>query len=806
VSPWDVLPQVLTSVDFLKKETVSARAFRRRWDLIVVDEAHALAESGTPSNPYSTQRHRLGRRLREASTGLILLTATPHNGYVHSFRSLLELIEPAGASLHGDEEAIRRRIGRAMVRRMKSQIRRRLPDGSTEQVFPPRHVKGIPVALPNDEQELLGKVASYCSRTARAAAGGDDADLVSFAMQIVKKRSLSTRRALATTVSHRLEALRRESAREAPLPPAELRDLQAGLALEDAASERGAIRILRSAVPSDERRRKAEIRALASIHRDLQKLATPDAKIQALLVELRDVLRADAVEKVIVFTEYLDSLAALREGLDGDPELTGRYVVLRGGMSLRARRRAQEQFESDHVRVLLATDAAGEGLNLQHKCRRIIHLELPWNPNRLEQRNGRVDRYGQRRDPVIRYLFYPASPEEAVLDQLVDKIEAMAKSYVSTPDILGVLAGDGTFERGLLDLDPEAADRDAQVKSLVKAFEDRTAEFARDMKPLLEPGDGVSGDGQLVDQLAFAEPLLRDDSGLEKAVLERLGSRAIVEHEDSGVFRIDVPSRLRGAAVRPTYPAATFRRGVATRHRAEDVVYLTPLHPLVQAMAAEARRRLIQVYEGERGVTPRRLAARARRSDEPPAVLFTFLVRVMWETACIEERLIGIVVDASGDVLQDDGSALVFEDAESVGEVSVDAIRDRYGAVFPHLVERASAEALRRARLVGDECRRRRVRIAAELEKDLERDLADRLLEIELEEKRARGLIEPGTGQIALFAAEAGGPDGGSIEARRAAVEAAGEARQREIEAYKDVAEPLAPLLLGALFLIADGS
>lgn len=91
VSPWDALPRVITSIDYLKKETVRGRALRKRWDLVIVDEAHALAESGTPQNPYRTQRTRLGLALREAARSLLLLTATPHNGYAHAFRSLKEV-------------------------------------------------------------------------------------------------------------------------------------------------------------------------------------------------------------------------------------------------------------------------------------------------------------------------------------------------------------------------------------------------------------------------------------------------------------------------------------------------------------------------------------------------------------------------------------------------------------------------------------------------------------------------------------------------------------------------------------------
>lgn len=266
-NPWDALPRVITSLDYLKKETVRSRALRKRWDLVIVDEAHALAESGTPENPYRTQRTRLGIALREATRGLLLLTATPHNGYSHAFRSLLELVEPTLAVLNGSREDVSRRIEAARIRRMKSQIRRRLPDGREEAVFPVRTVSGIPVTdLTRQEEELLRKVGSYCSRTARAA-GTEDKELVGFAMQIVKKRALSSRAALARTLEHRLEALRAEDAREEPPDRGELRDLQADVPLGEAAAERTVRRILRSAIPSDERQRMSEMKTLSSIRK-----------------------------------------------------------------------------------------------------------------------------------------------------------------------------------------------------------------------------------------------------------------------------------------------------------------------------------------------------------------------------------------------------------------------------------------------------------------------------------------------------------------------------------------------------------
>src|SRR3972149_1530946 len=121
LQPWAYFDRVITSTEYLKRREIHAAALAHAWDVVVVDEAHYLAESGTPANPYSTARTRLGPKLREASRALILLTATPHNGYRHSFRSLLELVEPADAALPGRKEDIQGRVARAMRPRLKPQ-------------------------------------------------------------------------------------------------------------------------------------------------------------------------------------------------------------------------------------------------------------------------------------------------------------------------------------------------------------------------------------------------------------------------------------------------------------------------------------------------------------------------------------------------------------------------------------------------------------------------------------------------------------------------------------------------------------
>ena len=647
INPWDALPRLLTSVDFLKKETIRNRALRKRWDLIIVDEAHGMAEAGTPENPHRTQRTRLGGALRDNTRGLLLLTATPHNGYPHSFRSLIELVEPTAATLLGEKRNLSRRVHTAMIRRMKPQIVRNLPDGTKEPVFPCRNVKGIPVPLQPKEMELLRKVASYCSRTARSAEGTEDADLVTFAMQIVKKRALSSRQALRKTIDNRLDSLRKAGEEEVRPDPAEIRDLQADLPLQETSAERIAQRIVRTAIPKEEKRRKAEISALNGILKILRTLSDRDPKVEACLAEIRHVVAQNPQDKIIVFTEYLDTLGAIRALLEGTSDLSGQTVVLRGGLSGRQRARIQQRFEEPVIRVLLATDAASEGLNLQRFCHRVLHFELPWNPNRLEQRNGRVDRYGQTHPPEIRYLYYPDSPEDDVLHRLVEKIERIQEDRVSTPDILGVLRGAREIDQGLVDIDPEADDVEKRKATLVRLFEDRTADFVRNVQPLVTAGGVDSTETQkILDLLNTAQTLLPDDAQLEKLVIDLLGPGAVCLTDLENIFRIEVPVKYRGPGVSPVYLQATFRRSVAVKHKADEVDFITPLHPLIQALAAESRRQLLQVYAGERGLPPRRLAARRVAKEEPASGVFTFLGNIEGGGGLLEEHLIAIRISS----------------------------------------------------------------------------------------------------------------------------------------------------------------
>lgn len=791
LQPWAYFNRVITSTEYLKRRDVHAAALAHHWDIIVVDEAHYLAESGTSANPYSTARTKLGPKLREASRTLILLTATPHNGYRHSFRSLLELVEPTEATLHGRTDDVRRRIGRTMVRRLKSQIVKSASDGVMIPAFPVRQPVGrIEVTdLTVEEREIFRLVTEYCVKTIKSAEGSEEADLISFAMQIVKKRMLSSRAALRQTVANRLTALGARQ-REEPPKRSELRELQSDLPLTETQAERTALRVIRAALSRDARRRNAEKRQLQTVQRLLDRVTTqPDPKITALIADLESDVLVVPGEKAIVFTEYRDTLSSLREAFQAHEGLRDAFVELTGGLSPRQRRQRVAQFQDATCHILLATDAASEGLNLQERCRRLYHMELPWNPNRLEQRNGRIDRHGQTRRPIIRYLFYPDSPEDRVLDRLVQRIAAIHDDRVSTPDILGILEG-GRLE-GVLGSIESIEDGARKSDNLVRLFETQQQEFISQLAPILFRGASQQSTMDYPDSVS-ADPLIEDDGTLE-AGMRNILAPYLRSGSIPDTWRIDIPRHLQGAKVAPHYDCATFRRSVAVRYPADQVEFIHRLHPLTQAVAEHAWHEL--TLEPARNGFAARVAVRRHHDAKQPLALFTFLERQSHPKG----RVFGIAATAGGDVLDVAMTHRLIQDhdGEAVGEVpwaECERVFAKDLAVLQTRAREASAQHV--AELLHRE-RTRRAKEACLLREEAALYKSDRLAEIDEQEQTERAGVRE---QTELFRDVAT-----NWQARRAAVETHYHRRLEEIDRFASVEEPAEPQELGILLVFPVG-
>ncbi|WP_326599212.1 DISARM system SNF2-like helicase DrmD [Streptomyces sp. NBC_01803] len=444
-NPWTHYPRLIVSIDWLKRDRPlallrpilpSVPQYPRTFDLLVVDEVHTCAPSGTGKYAVDSQRTAAIKILAPHAEHRLFLSATPHNGYLESFTALLALLDNHrfARTLAPSEEA----KAQVMVRRLK----RELPpkwDGSPR--FPERDLDHpLEVAYDAVTRDAYAKLDQY-AQSRREIISGQMAlkgtapnRAADFVVTLLKRRFLSSPKAFASTVEAHLKTMtaweqggdaERVYDRGAHSVAEKVLAAMLGqldeTAEDDAAYEEAAKQALATArrfVPPlspAERKLLEELRDWGLQHSD-----KADGKFTSFLGWLREIVQpqgADDVnarwdgERVIVFTEYRDTQRWLHERLISAGVPNEAIAQLYGGQDRDERERVKNVFQdspdADPVRILLATDSASEGINLQNHCHRVLHWEIPWNPNRLEQRNGRVDRHGQNAAKVEIVHFVP---------------------------------------------------------------------------------------------------------------------------------------------------------------------------------------------------------------------------------------------------------------------------------------------------------------------------------------------------------------------------------------------------------------
>jgi superfamily II DNA or RNA helicase len=462
-NPFDAISLCMTSLDFAKQERVLEELERSVWDLAIIDEAHHCI-SAASTDREDTQRRRLAEVIARRSDGLLLLTATPHDGYDPHFASLIELLDPSLVDGRGGlaGSAYRRHV----VRRLKSHIRDPVTGAP---LFRERRVTPVKVELNGTALEPVRRfhqalAALIAPRLRRARQGREHADALAFVSLL--KRSASTIGACVNTLrvvaeryrqvaNSEAEALSRERARS--LRAYRKRLLRFGVL--DEGDESDMAELEADGMAADLHgfsapelvgltRTDATVEALDALIRLGEAAESLDPKLDAIAQEVRAIRTAHPATNILIYTEYADSqlaaLRALREAVGGN-------VLAISGLDTESERtRTAERCSEESGIILVSTDSLAEGLNLHQRCFNLIHLDLPYNPNRLEQRNGRIDRYGQERDPQIRYLYLAGTFEERLLLRLIAKYEKARAHLAFMPDTLGVTADEGVWSVGLV--------------------------------------------------------------------------------------------------------------------------------------------------------------------------------------------------------------------------------------------------------------------------------------------------------------------------------------------------------------------
>ena len=456
-SAWSMFDQVIVSLDSVKPMdkrrgwTAERVADYNRsrfedlitagWDLVVVDEAHRL---GGSTNQVA--RYKLGKGLAEAAPYVLLLSATPHQGKTDAFHRLMNLLD---ADAFPDLDSVsRERVAQYVIRTEK----RKAIDADGKPLFKPRRTQMVPVAWESRHhlQQLLYEAVTDYVREGYNQALREKKRHIGFLMILMQRLVVSSTRAIRTTLERRLAALK-EGEQQASLRMAELENseeesesLDAEMAeLYDMDGQELLDELLKSHV-SALQCEGSEVEALLDAAVRCEQ-GGPDAKAEALIDWIYE-LQAEEDEpdlKVLIFTEFVPT----QQMLKGFLEARGISVVtLNGSMDMEERKQAQDAFCKSH-RVLVSTDAGGEGLNLQF-AHVIINYDLPWNPMRLEQRIGRVDRIGQPKTVRAINFVFKDSVEFRVREVLEQKLAVIFNEFGidKTGDVLDSTQAGEMFE------------------------------------------------------------------------------------------------------------------------------------------------------------------------------------------------------------------------------------------------------------------------------------------------------------------------------------------------------------------------
>ncbi len=439
VNQWLEQKQIITSLDLAKRSEILPGLQQVRWDLVIIDEAHRMSAR---DETHKSQRYRLGELLRDRADHLLLLTATPHKGDPQNFTLFLQLLDQdAYADVSSIDQAMKRRRAPFYLRRTKEAMvyfPERQADGTwtAKPVFTKRIPRTADFAIEGAEFELYQNVTRFVKRqSARAAAQGDDprARAVGFLMSLYQRRLASSTYAMRRSLEKRARRLEDGLQRAQKLvrtAPTDLPDLEDLEELEDAERERLEDVLEAITLAGNAEQIRQEIGELLQFAQEAK--AIEDSGREAKLGHLHKIMQEEGffdrpTQRLLLFTEFKDTLDYLVERLQAWGFRVG---CIHGGMKPGSRREpgsrlyTEQQFREGAIQVLVATEAAGEGINLQC-CHILFNYDIPWNPNRLEQRMGRIHRYGQRHDCLIFNFVATNTIEGRVLQRLLDKLQAI---------------------------------------------------------------------------------------------------------------------------------------------------------------------------------------------------------------------------------------------------------------------------------------------------------------------------------------------------------------------------------------------
>lgn len=666
-NPWDRFRQCIASIDFAKRDDVMPGILQVDWDLVIIDEAHKCSARTHGDDLRRTGRYKLAEELSRNSERILLLTATPHQGDVDQFHNFLRLLDPE--QFICDElnpQILSLENSPWFLRRIKEELR----DFKGRKLFKARHAQTVPFNLSPEEEHLYKQVTKYINKYLGKTQGRKQA-AVALARTVLQRRLASSLNAIFSSLKRRQRRFADLLAELDELSPAEQRDrlmnlgkpVDAEQESDDCDEEQLEALAIESTVAEQIDQLREELRELERLVKLTQQ--TIDVGTETKLNALKECLEGadfdelkDGRGKLLIFTEHRDTLEYLKKNLTD-----WRYSTceIHGGMNVLARKAAQKDFQFNK-QICLATEAAGEGINLQF-CRLMINYDLPWNPNRLEQRMGRIHRIGQEHEVYIFNFAAVNTVEGRVLNRLLTKLEEIR-----------IAMGDRVFDviGQLLQLNDIRFEDLVREATYTPALEDEALEQIERLNPgrleALEQATGVALATTHVDLSQIRRTQTQDYVSEEQRLMPRYVEeffkracehlRVNLEPRADGLWRVPyVKEEFRSdhlEAIRrlgtpeKNYPKLTFYKENLATAAHQDADLCSPGHPLFAAVAERLDAQLSETISHQAAVF-------IDADAEHPYRIHFFDVQVggqgrKGEDSVIKARMCAVAEDASGEL------------------------------------------------------------------------------------------------------------------------------------------------------------
>lgn len=671
---WEKYPRIISSIDYLKRSDIRRQMADSNWDLVIIDEAHYLSSVG------NTDRSRFGEFISRRAQALILLTATPHNGNDAAFIKLLRSLDPyVSEHVLSDKKFLNRYV----VRRLKKDI-------LDNWVRP--DIETVNVSLSEGkEKEIYENANSYISSVWKK--NEKENESTAFAMIILKKRMMSSFYSFKCSLENRRNKLMEYISGERGIEEGKFsidtdkrQRYFEGTTLTEAQKENLENKYLEAITAGTPKEVSAEVETIDALLSKLNDLgidpqlgiAHGDEKSRRLVSLLDELGVSAGREKAIVFTEYIDTQHFIVEFLN-QKVYEGHIVTINGAMNSQEKEEAKRAFEHEDNWLLVATDAASEGLNFQERCHIVINYELPWNPNRLLQRIGRVDRYGQTERVIVKNLYFTNTYEGEILSLLMDKLKRIIDRIGSANDVLGMWGPEKLVPRLM-----ETTDTSSAKAGLDRYFDEIEEIYRSNIVNLygtLE--DGSEEKSTVKNYLSRSDDYFKELEKMVRATLRKLNGS--VNEIGKNMVKITVPPALN---METREVIGTFNRDYALEKT--DIEFFSARQELVKAVVKYHRQSLYNP-RAENRIT----YLHDPTDSIPESVVFFFYAKyVDRNSKLVAEKLLSIRISLDGQMLAEDYKLPSKWPSENIPEDFKRRIESRWDDLFNAAMENSDAVSL----------------------------------------------------------------------------------------------------------------